>query len=373
MNAGIDKNQLKFPSTAQKSIWHTSQFMSPFYEIDPPGVNDNLIGFIRKGEKEFYQFMKDLYLHMYHNTENYYIPTTDYDTYMKGRKRHELPHKNDSRECTLRNRFQHAIKFYQDFLYEIGRHGDIDRESSRLILSEDKFADIRQRLKTHKKSCEIYSYINALNSTGFGYKKQDDMICFFNKKYPGMFHGLSLLAKSRNKKYGYTCFLLSDYRGILNSFELGFNDTVFILNNNYKKTASELHGYMKQIGAKLKIKPMRHTLLTSFWKLQYTKNVKAVCSMHIDINKLNIFLNFNRTKNISNMGYLLKKSYSELYDWFYDHMKTMECSCKNNRNVDFGGKRKRICGLMNRIEIYNPGTEDLEKIKNVLTLYHSWK
>lgn len=364
----LNKNQTDFPSTAQKSIWHTSQFMSPFYEIAPPGIENNKIGYFIKGEKDFYEFMIVLYLDMYNNPDNYYIPTGDYDKYMKGRKREELPHKNDSRECFLRNKFQHSIKFYQDFLYEIGKNGDLD--SLNLIITENKFSEIIKKLKVHKKGEESYYRIDALKSIGFNYKKLNKKLVFFNVDYPMMFFGLSALSKSKNAKYGYTCFLLCDYGGLQDSFEFKFDDTILILNEKYKNIALEMNGLMEQIDTKLKIKPLRNTLLNSYWKLQYTKNGKAVCSLHIDINKMDAFLNFNSVENISNMGYLLNKRSGELFNWFYDHIRTMECSCKNNRNVDIGGRRKRICGLMNRVEICNPKMSDLEKMKNVLKIYH---
>ena len=364
----LNKNQTDFPSTAQKSIWHTSQFMSPFYETTPPGIENNKTGDFERGEKDFYEFMIVLYLDMYNNPAKYYIPTDDYDKYMKGRKREELPHKNDSRECFLRNKFQHSIKFYQDFLYEIGKNGNLD--SSNFIITENKFSEIIKKLKVHKKVEESDYCINALKSIGFNYKKSNKKLFFFNVDYPMMFFGLSALSKSKNTKYGYACFLLCDYRGLLDSFEFKFNDTVLILNEKYKKIALEINELMRQIDTKLKIKPLRNTLLNSYWKLQYTKNGKAVCSIHIDIDRMNAFLNFNSVENISNMGYLLNKRSGELFNWFYDHIRTMECSCKNNRNVDIGGRRKRICGLMNRVEIYNPTIFDLEKMKNILKIYH---
>lgn len=37
----FNRNQKVFPSTAQKSIWHTNLFMSPYYEIIPPEIEDD--------------------------------------------------------------------------------------------------------------------------------------------------------------------------------------------------------------------------------------------------------------------------------------------------------------------------------------------
>ena len=119
----LTKNQKDFPSTAQKSIWHAYQFMSPFNEVVPMEFENDKKRYLVKGEKDFYNFITTLYLDIYNNPNKYYIPTIEYDKYMMGRKKDELPHKNDSKECSLRNKFQHSIKFYQDFFYELGEKG----------------------------------------------------------------------------------------------------------------------------------------------------------------------------------------------------------------------------------------------------------
>lgn len=365
----LNKNQINFPSTAQKSIWHTSLFMSTYYEIIPPGIENDKIKYLVKGEKDYYDFISTLYSDMYDNPGKYFIPTIEYDKYMNGRKKEELSHKNDSRECTLRNKFQNSIKFYQDFLYEIGKHGELDPDSFYLIMTGNKFLEIIKKFKLLKKEKENFNHIDTLKSIGFEYKKSDKKIAFFNNNYPMMFFGLSSLAKSKNIKYGYTCFLLCDYRGLIDSFEFKFNDTILILNERYKRIAYEMNELMNKIDAELKIKPMRNTLLNSCWKLQYTKKGKAVYTIHIDIDKMNNFLYFNSVENISKIGYLLKKNYNELFNWFYDNINTMKCSCKNNKIVDIGGQKKRTCGLMNRVQINNPDKQDLEKMKKILEIY----
>ena len=366
----INKNQKDFPSTAHKSIWHTCLFMSPFYEVIPTDIEGDKKKHLVKGERDFYDFMTALYLEMYNNPEKFYIPTIEYDRYMKGRIKEELPHKNDPKECSLRNRFQHSIKFYQDFFYELGKVGEIDSLSSDFIFTEKEVVNILNKFKILKNDDNKLDRIDSLKSIGFDYKKANKKIIFFNKKYPLMFYGLLVLSQSKNKKYGYTCYLSCDYRGIDEAFELKFEDTVLVLNEKYKEIAYEMNELMNKIEAKLKVKPMRSTLLHSIWKLQYTKKSKAVYTMHIDIDNMSNFLNFNNIENISRLGYLLKKRSVELYNWFYEHIITRECSCKNNRIVDIGGRKKRICGLMNRVDIYNPKKLDLERMKYLIDIYH---
>ena len=238
------------------------------------------------------------------------------------------------------------------------------------VITKNKFNEIINKFKILKRDDNKFKRIDVLKSIGIDYKNINGNILFYNKKYPLMFYGISVLSKSKNVKYGYTGYLLCDYRSIDESFEFTFSDSVLVLNEKYKKTANEMNVLMEKIGAKLKIKPMRDTLLNSYWKLQYTKKGKAVYTMHIDIESMGNFLNFNNIENISKIGYFLKKGSNDLFNWFYENINTMECSCKNNRRVDIGGRKKRICGLMNRMQVSDPDNLDFERMKYVLELYH---
>jgi hypothetical protein len=307
---------------------------------------------------------------MYEKPEGYFIPVDEYDNYIRGRVKSELPHKNDSRECLLRNKFQKSIKFFQDFLFYIGKYGEIDPQSSNLSITEKKFVEIIKMVKILKNVDDCFQRIDALRSIGFNYVKSNRRITFYNNTFPDMFLGLILLSKSGNKKYGYTCFLLCDYRGIYNDFKINFNDTLFILNDKYKKIAVEMNEIMGRIDTKTKIKPLRNTQLGSCWKIQYLKKGKSVSTFHISINRIDFFINFNSTENISEMGYFLKNESIELYNWFFNHINARKCSCKNNKSVDIGGVKKRICGLMNRMEIYNPSRADLNEMKKIVRIFH---
>ena len=363
--------QDSFPSTAQKSIWHASVFMAPFREFIPPGAAADERHDIVSGEQDWYAFISELYQKMYQAPGVYYVPVERYDQYMHGRTRSDLPHKNDSRECTLRNEFQNAIKFYQNFLYKIGEYGTIDAKTYRLGISRKQFESLIQTLNINKKENDVRKRIDALHTVGLTYSCSDDFVQFSCARYPRLFIGLSLLAKSENKKYAYTCYLTCNYREAVKTGSPKFEDALFVLTAAQQKLAKEVHTLMIEAGADLKVKPLRSTQLTFFWKLQYTRKGKALATLHIDVQKLDCFINFNSVTNISKVGYRLKKDSEELYGWFFDCFKLRECSCKNNRNADIGGRRKRICGLMNRMEIYDMRQSDLEKIKQILQVFYA--
>lgn len=81
--------------------------------------------------------------------------------------------------------------------------------------------------------------------------------------------------------------------------------------------------------------------------------------------------------NIKYFPVLLRNPYGRPRDFcprftklFQNNMRTMNCSCRNNRNVDIGGVRKKIYGLMNRLEVSDPDQVDLQNMKNVIKLFH---
>jgi hypothetical protein len=53
----LNLNQTIFPSTGQKSIWHTFKFMFPFNEIVLNRTEKDESRNIIKGKKDFYEFM----------------------------------------------------------------------------------------------------------------------------------------------------------------------------------------------------------------------------------------------------------------------------------------------------------------------------
>ena len=68
------------------------------------------------------------------------------------------------------------------------------------------------------------------------------------------------------------------------------------------------------------------------------------------------------------MGYLLKEKSDSLYTWFCDKIPLRQCSCRNNRLADIGGRKKRICGLMNKMDVPNPDEHDLQNLKQIIGL-----
>ena len=178
------------------------------------------------------------------------------------------------------------------------------------------------------------------------------------------------LCKGGNSKFALTNFLRCDFRGLLNSHQPGFDDAVSILPDDSKKMAVEMDKFMRNMKCKISVQPLKNTTLHSQWKLFYAMEGKSVYSFHSDTNNLEAFAYFNHYGNVSRMGYLLKEESDRLYTWFYDRIPTRLCLCRNNKLVDIGGHKKRICGLMNRMDVMNPDSYDLKNLKRIIEIYH---
>lgn len=367
----FDINQREFPSTVHKSIWHAAVFMSPFCEVIPPGLKKNEEDDLREGEKNFYSFILDLYSHMYNNPNNYYIPIEHYDNYMKNRKSKKLHHKGDPKESNLRNKFQQSVQFYQKLLFGIGANAELDVDSFNLCMDKSLYFSILKKLNLSKIRGEEEMRAASLSYIGLEILKSEDKVVISNSKYPKMLIALSALCKSDNKKYAFTNFLRCDFRGLNKSYKPGLDDVISILPKNLKQIVTDMDEFIQNLNCKFSVQPLKNTTLHNKWKVSYNKNGKSVYAFHSDIESLVTFLYFNYHENISRIGYELKKEPDLLYTWYYDRIPASQCSCVNSKLVDIGGQKKRICGLMNRLEVTNPVMDDLEKMKKVLEIYQS--
>lgn len=289
---------------------------------------------------------------------------------MNGRERKELHHKNDQKESSLRNKFQQPIQFYQKFLFELGAQADLDNSTFGLTIDKSVFLNIFRNMRLSKIRGEEEKLAKALNRVGLEIdEKTTGRIHITNVKYSKMLLALSALCKSSNKKYAFTNFLRCDFRGLFDGFKPQFEDTIAILSEDLKGIAIKLDKFMQELNCKVSIEPLKNILLYSGWKVNYSLNGKSVYSFCADINRLELHAYFNHHKNVSRMGYILKDESNELYNWFYEKIPVRMCSCKNNNLVDIGGQKKRICGLMNRLDVGNPKNDDAKNIESIIRIY----
>lgn len=366
----FDINQNKFISAAHKSIWHAALFLAPFYEVKKPDLAEAEATDLFEGERNLCRFMQDLYLDMYNYPELYHLPVGEYDKYMNGRERKDLPHKNDPKESSLRNEFQQPIQFYQKLLFELGVHAELDYNTFRFNIDKNVFLNILMNMRFSKIRGKKKKLLLALNRMGLEFDgKATDRMPVTNAKYPKMLLALSTLCKSSNNKYAFTNFLRCDFRGLIHGFKPQFEDTMAILPGDLKSIAIKLDQFMQELGCKVSVEPLKSIVSDSRWKVNYSLNGKSIFAFCSDINRLELFAYFNYHKNVSRMGYILKDESSELYNWFYEKIPARLCSCKNNNLVDIGGQKKRICGLMNRLDVGNPNSNDLKNIEEIIRIY----
>ena len=361
--------QKEFPSTAHKSIWHAAVFMAPFSEVIPSQSTGSEAENLQEGEIGLYQFMIDLYSEMYNNPGTYHIPVGEYDSFMKGRERDDLTDRDKLKEGYLRNKFQRSIQFYQKMLFEIGSKGNLDDSSNNVIMDKSVLSAMINRHNLRILRSQKEKYAEALSGVGLKIAQSHSEITVSNSKYPKMLFALSALCKANSRRFVLTNFLRCDFRGLIDSFKPNFDDAISILPEDFRKMAFEMHDFMRRAKCSSMVQPVNNTTLFSQWKIGYFLKGKSVYSFHSDFDTLETFACFNRYQNVSRVGYLLKEQSILLYNWFYDKIPTRLCSCPNNRLVDIGGRKKRICGLMNKMDVINPDEHDLQNLKHIIEIY----
>jgi hypothetical protein len=361
--------QQEFPSTTHQSIWHAAVLMAPFYEVIPPQVTGQQADALRAGEKNFYQFMTDLYADMYAHPDVYALPVGEYDRFMSGRDRNHLVKKEVQKESRLRNKFQQAIQFYQKLLFEIGVHGELSNRADHLKMDQSVLANMTQNHKFSKLRGEEVERMYALRRLGLEMSQTANTISISNHTYPHILMALAALCTAPNKKFALTHFLRCDFRGLLSGHQPGFDDATSILPDNFKSMADEMETWMQSLNCNIVVEPLKNTTLHSYWEVSYRQKGKPLYAFHADTSKLDAFAYFNQAENVGRMGYLVKAESDQLYTWFDEHIPVRECACRNNRLVDIGGEQKRICGLMNRMDVVNPNQTDWQHLKQIVAIY----
>jgi hypothetical protein len=361
-------------SSAEKSILHSIMMLAPYRDVPIEGNSEFDQKDYISGEKEFYSFMKALYIDMYHNPAKYSIPTTEYDEYMKNRKPKigvEKAHYTDTKECNLRNRFQQSIQFYPRFFYELGLRTEKIRKSDyALVLSIDKYEEVVKSLDwTHIRKENIERY-NAINALGIETVQSEDKYYIISKNYPKMFLGLWVLCSAPESKYKYMNYLRLDYKGY-NRTVPDIEDIKETLSDDHRKVIDLLQLVLKDLKMKVKVKPLRNITSGSRWKVEYSLKGKNIFGFYGDPDYLMICIYFNNEKNISDMSEKLEKKDLRIFEWFCSKFPERLCKCPSNRAVTFGQAKRRICGLSNRAEVINPNSEDVENSIRVMQIFRN--
>jgi hypothetical protein len=365
----FDPKQRQFPSATHQSVWHAALFLAPFYKVMPAEFKGGKAGDLAEGEANLHRFMNDLFSDLYQNPEAYFLPAGDYDEFMKGKEGKELSRKEETRESYLRNRFQRSIQFHQKLLFEIGTQSKLLPGCDSLSLDESVLSGMMLKHNLRILRGEERKRASALERLGLKIKSINTRFRVTNDDYPKMLLALTTLCKSVSPRYGLTHFLRCDFRGLNRSHKPDFRDAVSVLPDSFEKGVEAMHVFMQTLKCKTTVEPLKNTTLYSKWKLTYQLKNKAVYSFHADTGHLEVFAYFNHPDYVSRMGYLLKNESNSLYDWFYERIPMRSCACRNNRRVDIGGREKRICGLMNRMEVVNPDREDFIKLKRIITIF----
>jgi hypothetical protein len=370
MNIAGVKNHAGHGSSAQKSIWHCLSMLSPFEAAGADGNVFNKADVI-DGEKEFYQFMKDLYRDMYGDPAKYAIPTEAYDEYIKTVKKNVVKaHQTDAKESKLRNEFQQAIQFYHDYFYASALVSDrIRKKDFSLVIAKSKYDETLRSLDRPHICKENGQRMKALADRGVTVNELSGTCYMSCSTAPKMFLGLQVLCSAPEGKYKYTNYLRLDYKGFCGDMP-GIED---VKSTMKKEHAASVDLFLKLFGGvkmKYRVKPLRSITSGHGWKVEHTLNGKSVFGFFAEPDHLAFYIYFNDAKNITETSRKLESD-SELFDWFCGRFPEKLCKCPSNRAVTFGKIKRRICGLSNRAEIINPGAGDIQKCIAITKIFRN--
>jgi hypothetical protein len=371
MNIPGVRNYAGHGSSAQKSIWHSIMMLSSFEETGIEN-NDFKQADIIEGEKEFYQFIKNIYKDMYKNPAKYAVPAAEYDEYIKNRKddkTSEKGHKTnqDQIECKLRNTFQHAIEFYPKYFYKMGLAADgICKKTFSLIVSKPHYTKALSSLDHSYIYKENKQRLQVLEKLGITVKESGGKFYLSCKKSPKMFLGLHVLYSAPESKYKYMNYLRLDYKGYYRSMP-DMEDVKLTLTKENAALIDSVCEAFAEKKLKYKVKPLRSITSSHGWKVEYTLKGKNVFGFFAEPDYMAFYVYFNDAKNISLMSQKLEK-HPELFNWFCGKFPERLCKCRYNRAVMFGSEKRRICEITNKAEIINPDKKKKKKIITVMKM-----
>jgi len=370
MNIAGARNYAGHGSCAQKSIWHCIMMLSEFEAVPIKNTDFNEKDII-EGEKDFYDFMNNLYQLMYKNPEKYAIPTAPYDEYIKSEKFNKpvvKAHQNDGVECKLRNTFQQAIEFYPKYFYQLGFAAEgICRDTFSLIVNKAMYNNALGSLDNTYIYKENGQRIKALADMGIKVEEINDTCHISCKTAPKMFLGLWVLCSAPESKYKYMNYLRLDFKGYLRSMP-EIEDVKFTMLKEHAECVDLILSLFANLNLKYKVKPLRSITTAHGLKVEYTLAGKNIFGFFAEPDYLALYIYFNDAKNITEMSRQLENN-TELFQWFCDAFPERLCKCKSNRAVMFGNEKRRICGLSNRAEIVNPTADDAAKGIEIIKMF----
>jgi hypothetical protein len=353
---------------AQRSIRHCLDMIAPFEASDK---------LQEKGQMQFYDFMVSIYRKMYDHPEEYMVFSGQYEEYIEKAKEKwkqstaEKKHKNDSRECTLRNTFQQAIQFYALYFYNLGTECiGTDEQSGALIISKESYGralDKINRIHDSKNNAKRYEALNALGVQV--YETNDLIYITIQEPYSCAMSGLNYLCKAPESKYKWMNYLRLDYKNAYSPVP-STEDIKRTLPDRSAEIINELEGSLAGMRIKARIRPLRGIVSDFKWKVEYSYKGKNICGFYADNEYFMLCVYFNHFKNINEFASCLYEEDRNLFQWFKDQIPERLCKCPNNRRVCLGEETRRICGLSNRTETVNPDDTD---IKNAIFILKKFR
>ncbi|MCG8568863.1 MAG: hypothetical protein MJB14_01865 [Spirochaetes bacterium] len=371
MNIRNSINDGTHPSSAHLSIWYCRQMLADFHEVDEQAEGLSLDQ-IRKGEKDFHDFICRMYDEMYRVPGSFQIPVGPYDEYMKKagtNKVAEKAHFTDAKESKLRNEFQQAIQYYAKFLYEIGIRGEsISPGNYMLNITSSSYAEAKKASRLSYVKSNPEDKQEAWEILGIQIREENSLVKLSNTKNPYMFIGLWLLCHAPESAYKYMNYLRVDFKGCHRAIP-GIEDIKETILPEHGIIIDRFEEVMVKLRIKRKIQRLRNITSGFQWKVEYIYKGKNIFGFYAEPKYLMLCIYFNKVENINELCRKILEMDEELFQWFQAKIPERLCKCRSNRWAAFGENRRRICGLSCRAEVVNPSTSDVTDSIKIMKLF----
>jgi len=333
MNIKEAQDRGGFPSRAHKSVACVRRMLSPY-----GGQNG--------AEADAAAFFVALYEDMYRSPGEYGVPVEPYEAYMRT-YRDEGAHPRDAKERRLRDAFQNAICFYQDFIFSLARGGVLTdgglyvaAGAFRRICAQwgiNRRAGAQGMAKANRGGPNQYgaSY-DKLIGLGLTAEPYRDGFLFTMRGHDGFFNAVKKLADAPGKK------------GIADAARLRFDrrppvleDVLMTMTGDNARVLS----YFAEVFGKesARVTPPQTVISSSEWRGEWRINRKLIAGFYAGPYSLSLLVYMGDTYTIEAVGDRLLRGDPALYAFYESLFTVRDCKCRHNRPVRLADSTVRIC------------------------------
>lgn len=353
----------------RRSILHSFRMLAPYEEALPD------LGFpqgdMAEGSRQFYAFVKELYVQMYGDPGFFLIPEEEYDNYIRDLGGGEPPdyscgHKADRQELRLRNRFQQAIRFYAAYLYQLGTRAE-NLEKGVLLLSEAAWKEARKAVSWPHLMEDLPRRFQRLGALGLDERLEPGGVYVTSTDFPKMLYGLWALCQAPDNEYRYMDFLRLDYAAALAGGP-SVEGILRVLTPARRSAGEALHDALTGWGCSPRIRPLNALTSGSKFQVRYWKDGVRRAGFSAGPDNITFHLYFQKPEEITRASALVRGRDPKLGAWLDKAVVRRSCACADLRGIELGDGPHKVCGLDCQARFPEPGVGQVQEFLELCRL-----